>query len=185
MQLQKVSLSGKRFYVQFIEIMTEFGRVIPWLDGLDDLRFATNGAYFREKFLLKMRQEVGGITPYQLVLPDRSRSFLGGLLHFERSPEAFKDTRNIELQEQLTASGANFISCLQVRNTQREHGFGQELVRRSIKSILEKKGPVWGVVSDLNMLNWYRSLGASTPSPLLNRDHLWIVHWKRMGSLRL
>lgn len=65
MRLQQVSLRGRGFAIQFSEIMNEFGRVIPWLDGLEDLRYATNGSYVRDELLRRMRQEEDGVTAYQ------------------------------------------------------------------------------------------------------------------------
>lgn len=177
MQLQPVSLRGRRFLIQYSEIMTEFGRIIPWLDGLDDLRFATNGVWFLEELVRRLGQQDGMVTPYQFVDPDDAQTFVGGILHFDRSPEHLRDPRNAKIAEQLMDSGTSFISCLQVRKPRRGVGVGTHMGHRAINAILKYHGPVWGVVSDPRMTAWYTSLGASLPSPIDNKDGLWIVHW--------
>jgi len=184
MRLQSVGLRGRRFLVQFYEIMREFGRVIPWLDGVEDIRFATNGAYFRDGILRRTRQRDGDITPYQFVESDDGRTFIGGMLHFTHSPERLADARNREVAERLTAEGASFISCLQIRPSLRAAGVGTSMMRRALRAILVDKGAVWGVVSNPHMREWYRSLGARTPSPIENRDGLWIVHWEPRDAAR-
>lgn len=177
MYLTPVSLRGRRFLIQFYEIMAEFGRVIPWLDGLDDIRFATNGEWFVDELKRRLGQQDGHVTPYQFLDPDDARTFAGGIFHFDRSPERFRDTRNARIAEHLIVEGANFISCLQVREPRRHSGVGNAMMERSIKAILNYHGSVWGVVSNPRLLKWYASLDATLQSPLDNRDNLWIVNW--------
>ncbi|MFA4845967.1 MAG: GNAT family N-acetyltransferase [Patescibacteria group bacterium] len=177
MQLQQVSLRGRRFLIQFGEIIREFGGVIPWLDGIENLGYATNGVYFRDQLLRRLGQEEEGVTAYQFVLSGSGRKFLGGLLQFQRTPERFKDSRNNDSVSRLVYRGSTFISCLQVRPTHRGDGVGDELMRRTLKTLLREKGSVWGVVSDPRLLSWYKTLGARILSPLENQDGLWIVHW--------
>lgn len=156
--------------------MTEFGEEIPWLDGLDEMRFATNGEWFVEELLLRLGQRNGRVTPYQFVDVDDARTFVGGILHFDVSPERLRDPRNLELAERL-AENASFISCVQVREIRRGQGAGTLMMRRAIDAILRHHGAVWGVVSNPRHLPWYASLGAELPSPLDNRDNLWIINW--------
>jgi len=163
--------------IQFHEIMAEFGRVIPWLDGMDDMRFATNGEWFSNELLRRLGQSGSRITPYQFVNPDDARSFVGGILRFDMSPERLRDSRNAEIAECLSSSGSSFISCLQVRNPRRRNSVGTDMMRRSLDTILAHHGAVWGVVSNPRLLSWYASLGAELLSPRDNKDDLWIVHW--------
>lgn len=179
MQLQSVSLRGRRFLIQFQEMMTEFGNVIPWLDGLDELRFATNGEWFRDRLLQRLGQRNGVITPYQFVNEGEARIYSGGILLFEQSPETLHDRHNGEIAERLASDGARFISCLQVCTSRRGSGIGNRMMPRAIRAIQAEHGAVWGVVSDPRLLPWYAALGAQTPSPLDNTDGLWIVHWPK------
>ncbi|PIX62029.1 hypothetical protein CO057_04235 [Candidatus Uhrbacteria bacterium CG_4_9_14_0_2_um_filter_41_50] len=174
MGLEKVSLRGRRFSIQFFSIMQEFGGVIPWLDGMDEMRFATDGHWFQDA----MRSRFGGeVTPYQFVADDDASTFVGGILHFDKAPERMRDCQNLALAEYLEAKGVNFISCLQVRDPMQGRGLGSAMTRRAIDVIIKKHGPVWGVVSNPKLLPWYVALGANTPSPPDNRDSLWIVDW--------
>jgi len=50
-------------------------------------------------------------------------------------------------------------------------------MRRALATILDERGSVWGVVSNRDLLPWYRSLGATIKSPIENRDELWVVSW--------
>lgn len=157
--------------------MTEFGHVIPWLDGADGLQYATNGTYFRDQLLRSTGQEDGMITAYQFVDGSDARMFIGGILHFEQIPERFVDHRNIEIAERLTTEGHSFVSCLQVRHPHRGANIGRTMMARALAAMRVEKGRVWGVVSDPRTLEWHRSFGAHTPSPSENKDKLWIVHW--------
>jgi len=183
MYLQRVSLLGRRFAIQFVAIMTEFGQVIPWLDGVPELGFMTNGVRFRDELLHRTRQEDGTIRAYQFVTGDANRTFIGGLLNFDRSPERLLDHRNREIAERLAATGYSYVSCFQVRLPFRSLGTGRRVTIRALQAIIHDQGPVWGVVSDPRMLAWYRSLGAAAPSPPDNRDHLWIVDWSEPPTL--
>lgn len=177
MRLQEVSLQGRRFAIQLGAIATEFGHVIPWLNGTQHLALATNGTYVRDELLRRTRLDEGEVTPYQFVLGDRSREFVGGILTCARSPEQLTDPRNLAIVEELDANHYGFISCLQVHPNRRNNGSGSALMRQVIPVILADRGSVWGVASNPQLLRWYRSLGATTPSPMENRDNLWIVHW--------
>lgn len=177
MQLQSVGLRGRRFTIQFYELMREFGSDIPWLEGLDELGFATNGEWFREELLRRLGQATGDVTPYQFIDNNPGRTYIGGLLHFTQSPEHLRDRHNNAIAERLAGEGASYISCLQVRTPQRGTGVGTEMMRRAIGAILDRHGSVWGVVSDPRLVSWYVSLGAVALSRASNRDDLWIVHW--------
>ncbi|MEK9155586.1 MAG: hypothetical protein AAB839_02965 [Patescibacteria group bacterium] len=177
MRLQRVSLQGRRFAIQLSAIVGEFRNVIPWLEGVQDLASATNGAYVRDELLRRMQLDEEGIVPYQFVLGDRSKAFAGGILAFDRSPERFRDPQNADIAEQLKVQGAGYISCLQVLPGQRGTGTGDALMRRALPVILKERGSVWGVVSNRDLLAWYASLGAQIRSPPENKDHLWIVTW--------
>ncbi len=182
MRLQSVSLRGRRFAIQLGTIMQEFGNVIPWLDGVRGLEWATNGTYVHDEILRRLRLETGDLTPYHFVTRDRSREFHGGILAFARSPERFIDPRNIAATEELDAIGAGYISCLQVLPDHQGHGTGSTLMRRALAVILEERGYVWGVISNQGLLPWYRSLGATVKSPIENRDNLWIVTWTKHNA---
>lgn len=177
MHLQSVGLRGRRFVIQFAETMAEFGGVIPWLDGLNELRFATNGAWFADELQRRLGQRDSIITPYQFTDAKEGRTYIGGILHFSRSPEVFRDARNAQIAEQLNAEGASFISCLHMRQSLRAAGIGGVMMPRAIAAIRLQHAMFWGVVSDRRILPWYASLGALTPSPIENRDQLWIVLW--------
>lgn len=179
MRLQPVSLRGRRFLIQFIELMAEFGSVIPWLDGMDEMRFATNGEWFRDELLRRTGQRDGNVTPYQFVDGDGARTYVGGILLFDQSPEILRDRRNCEIAERLASEGASFISCLQVRETRRSSGVGGKMMTRAVRAIQLRHGAVWGVVSDPLLLPWYAALGAQIPSTPNNKDGLWIVHWPK------
>lgn len=179
MRLQPVSLRGRRFLIQFGEMMAEFGNVIPWLDGMNELRFATNGEWFRDELLRRLGQRDGNVTPYQFVDNGNTGTFVGGILRFDRSPERLLDSRNAEIAELLAANDASFISCLQVRGMRRDVRVGTDMMTRAVAAIRSTHGSAWGVVSDRRLLPWYASLGASTPSPIENKDGLWIVSWSR------
>jgi len=183
MILKSVELGERGFLIQFFEIMHEFGGVIPWLDGMDELRFATNGRFFCEELMRRTGQDDAPIMPFQLVDSDPARTYLGGIIHFPRSPERLVDRRNLAVVERLTHEGASFISCLQVRDVRRGRGIGNTVMTRALRAILRSQGAVWGVVSNPALIPWYRSLGAQVLSPLENRDGLWIVHWKDGGLL--
>lgn len=179
MRLQTVGLRGRRFLIQFYDIINEFGNVIPWLDGMNELRFATNGAWFQDRILHRLGQHNGTITPYQFVEGDGARTYLGGILLFDQSPEHLRDPRNREAAECLAAQGASFISCLQVRQPKRGFGVGRRMMPRAIRAIQAEHGAVWGVVSDPHLVPWYATLGAHALSPIDNKDRLWIVHWSK------
>jgi hypothetical protein len=177
MHLRPVSLRGRRFLIQFYELMAEFGDEIPWLDGMNEMRFATNGEWFRDELLRRLGQRNGDITPYQFVDQDDAGTFVGGILHFEQSPECLRDIRNCEIVEELNSKGASYISCLQVRTPRRGVGAGKQMMRRAIDAILDHHGAVWGVVSDPKLIPLYESLGAERRSPIQNQDDLWVVGW--------
>lgn len=179
MRLQPVSLRGRRFLIQFNEVMSEFGSVIPWLDGMDEMRFATNGEWFRDELLRRTGQREGNVTPYQFVDGNGARTYAGGILLFEKSPETLRDPRNREIEDRLAHEKSSFISCLQVRESRRDAGLGTKLMTRAVAAIRGNHGSTWGVVSDRRLLPWYASLGAQTPSPVENEDRLWIVSWSR------
>jgi GNAT superfamily N-acetyltransferase len=161
----------------------EFGQIIPWLEGLDDLRFVTNGETFRGKLLRQTGQEDGLITPYQFLDSANDQVFAGGVLHFAVSPERLTDPCHIAAVEKLTALGYSFISCLQVRAPFRCRGVGRQMTSRALQAIVREKGPVWGVISDARLIRFYRSLGAYIPSPVQNKDGLWIASFDE-SSLR-
>lgn len=179
MRLQPTSLRGRRFLIQFCAIMREFGSEIPWLDGMDEMRFATNGAWFRKELQRRLGQRDGTITPYQFVDGDDARTFVGGILHFDNHPERLRDPRNSEIVEALAANGVGYISCLQVRDVRRGTGTGTQMMRRAVDAILDRHGAVWGVVSNPRLIPWYQVLGAQLLSPLDNRDGLWVVNWNK------
>ncbi len=179
MRLLAVDLSGRDFLVQYFTIFAEFGGKIPWLDGLDEMRFATNPEWFRDELLRRLGQRDGQLTPYQFVAEDQPRTFQGGILHFDRHPEKFVDRANADVEERLSSQGYGYISCLQVRTPFRSAGVGTETFRRALTAILKAHGSVWGVVSDARLLQWYIKLGASVHSPPSNKDHLWIVSWDK------
>jgi len=177
MRLETVGLTGRRFMIQFSEILREFGDEIPWLHGTRDLRFATNGRVFRDVFLRETEQFGGIVTPYQFVDNDAFGTLVGGVLHFDRSPEHFVDSRNIAIMETLMASGSNYLSCLQVRPYFQNRGIGQQMARRAAEVILRDRGCFWGVISHFELLPFYLNIGARLHSPRENQDNLWIISW--------
>lgn len=177
MRLQPVGLRSRSFLMHFHVILAEFGKVIPWLEGMEELRFATNGEWFSEELLRRTGQHHGRITPYQFIDEDDARTFVGGILHFTVSPEQLSDRRNNAIVEKITEKGASYISCLQVREPRRTLGTGTSMMTRAIDAILRDHGSVWGVVSNHQLLPWYLSLGGKVLSPLENDDDLWVVMW--------
>jgi GNAT superfamily N-acetyltransferase len=179
MQLVTRSLRGRSFLLQFLEIMQEFGHEIPWLEPLRNIHYSTNATYFRDHVLKGLGcKEPEDIVPFQLVTTDPSREYLGGILHFPRTPDRFRDRRNQALLEQLTHERYSFFTCLQVRSVIRGHGYGNEIMRKALKAILAAHGKVLGVASNPDLLSWYASLGAKIRSPRENRDNLWIITWE-------
>lgn len=172
-------LRGRSFHIQFVEILQEFGDVIPWLDPLKNLRYVTNATHFRDVLLKGLKcNDPSDITPLQLLTSDRGNEYIGGIVHFTHSPEHFRDSRNQGIQEQLVSQGCQFISCLQIRGVMRGRGYGQQLMQRSLRSILTTYPKIWGVASDPNLLPWYQSFGGTVLSPLENKDDLWIIVWE-------
>lgn len=53
------------------------------------------------------------------------------------------------------------------------------MMTRAVAAIRKTHGAAWGVVSNPRLLPWYASLGAELPSPVENKDGLWIVTWSR------
>jgi hypothetical protein len=179
MLLVSQSLRSRAFLMQFIEVLQEFGGVIPWLDPLRSLRYITNTAHFRDKFLLSVCcKDESEIKPLQLVSSDRSHEYVGGIIHLAHSPEIFTDSRNQGMSELLAHEGYQFMTCLQVRTDRRNRGHGFDLFSRALRTILENHEKVWGVVSDPKLLSWYSSLGGEIRSPLDNQDCLWILSWE-------
>lgn len=177
MLLRTASLSGRAFALQLGQVMAEFGDVIPWLDSLRGIEFATKGSYVRDRLLLDTGQEEGGITAYQFLDPDDGRTYVGGLLRFARSPERFVDRANCAAMELLAHERASFVSCLQVRDPRRGARVGDVMFGRAIAAMLRQHHGIWGVVSDPRLLPWYQRLGAEIMSSPDNLDDLWIVRW--------
>lgn len=178
MRLVQRSLCGRAFLLQFMQIMEEFGDEIPWLEPLKGISYTTNGAYFRDQFIkgLGLKEEES-VTVFQFVTPDREHQYVGGVIHFAHVPESFRDKGNQKIQSRLLSEGYHFISCLQVRDDQRGKGYGYELMRRALISVLNEHGKVWGVVSNPRLVTWYKSLGANLQSAQCNSDNLWIISW--------
>lgn len=179
MYLVKRDLAGRAFLLQFFQIMEEFGDEIPWLEPLKTIQFSTNGVYFRDQFikLLRLREEQD-ITAFQFITMERGREFIGGFVHFSRSPESFQDRKNSEICEVLNYQGYSFVSCLQIRDCYHGEGLGDLLMKKALPAIIGTHGRVWGVVSRPGLVRWYKSLGATVLSDPQNRDNLWIISWE-------
>lgn len=176
LKLQSVPLFGRNFLMQGFAIEAEFGGVIPWLEGFGELLYVQHIPTFVAR-LQELTQQDAPLTAYQFVTEDTHSDYLGGILHFERHPERFVDTRNVDFAEQLTAAGVSFISCLHVRPPYRGLGIGDPMMRRALSAIHAAHGSVWGVVSDPRLIPWHMSMGAQLLSPVDNRDNLWIMQW--------
>lgn len=177
MRLHTPNIRSRAFLLQFFAIMEEFGHEIPWLDGMGELRFATNADHFCNEIAKRTNQGDKKITPYQFIEDGDARTFVGGMLHFPKSPEVFRDTLNSAASEHLTSAGASFISCLQVRQPHQHHAVGRRMFRRTLDTILQEKGSIWGVISDPRLRTWYQSFNGHIWSPDDNKDNLWIVSW--------
>ncbi len=178
MRLQTVPLDGRSFVPQFFSIMNEFGDEIPWLDGLSEARFLLDGNVFAQQILRNTKQPDNGITPYQFVSDEFPGGlFVGGAVHFKESPERFTNTRLCEAAESLAASGASFISCLQVRPPHRSRGIGGTMFPQALDLLVRERGSFWGVVSDVRVLRWHLSLGAQLLTPMESVDGIWIIYW--------
>lgn len=179
MLLIQRNLTSRTFLLQFNEITTEFGSVIPWLHPLKDVAFSTNSSYFRDRILLGLKcKEENDFTAMQFVSSDTSREYIGGIIRLINSPEKFKDFKNIEVQEKLKHENYNYISCLQIRKVHRNVGKGNALMTKALQVLLLEYKKVWGVVSNENLIPWYISLGATLKSPISNKDKLWIISWE-------
>lgn len=175
MILVRRSLAGRAFSLQFNEIMAEFGNLIPWLRAVRPLKYATNGAYFKQE----LRRSLGceEIVPYQLTTADRSHEFVGGILHFPVSPENFQDRHNKQISATLSNDGAHYITCLQVREVMRGAGHGQDTMERVVRSILKTHPKVWAVCEP-ELVPWYQSFGAQVLNTKENKDNLSIIAWR-------
>lgn len=179
MQLLQRQLRSRTFLLQFKEIIREFGGVIPWLEPVKDIAFATNVNWFRDRLLQGLGCEHADvITPFQLVTADPSREYLGGMMHFSRPPEQLRSGENRGIVERLTAEGAQYISCLQVRDTYRGLGHGAGIMCHALQIIRKRYGTVWGVVSEPRVFHWHVALGAHAhSSPITNTEGLGILSW--------
>ena len=136
MLLKKQIISSRAFLLQFMQIMQEFGAIIPWLKELENICFYTNRAYFERELsrIIGISKEM--IIPYQLLTSGNEREFFGGLIHFTKSPERFKDKQIAKLQAELESVGASYLTCLYVRDVKRGQKTGTEIMRRVIFRIL-------------------------------------------------
>ncbi len=178
MKLVQRSLSGRSFLLQFFQIMEEFGDKIPWLENLKPISYSTNPNYFKDQFLRRLGCDEEEIIPFQFVSDDESREYIGGLLHFPKSPENFLDSSNIEISEELASKGYRYISCLQVRRDLQRHGHGSTASLMALMEIRKTHSEFWGIASKAKTRQYYESLGATTLSPLENKDGLWIMTWQ-------
>ncbi len=178
MLLVRQEIGGRAFLLQFLEVMQEFGHLIPWLCKAESARFVTNGACFKEELCRAIGCAQDNIVPYQLVSSDRAREFVGGVIHFTVSPERFSDPTLASLCRNLSTRGAAYISCLQVRHVKRGvAGHGNEIVLRAINRILQTYPEVWGVCEP-RLVPWYASLGAKILNNGDNAERLAVVAWK-------
>lgn len=183
MILSVEDLRSRSFLIQFYEIIMEFGKEIPWLAPLINIGFSTDSIYFRDQILKKLGCEEEGIMPYQFIAPETGKYFVGGLLHFSKSPENFKSSVNRDIQEKLESEKAAYISCLQIRQPFRFSGNGKELMERTLRVILKEHGKVWGVVAHPELLSMYTGLGARVHSTLHNKDKLAVISWSNQNAL--
>jgi GNAT superfamily N-acetyltransferase len=160
-----------------MEVMGEFGYEIPWLEPLRSIVYSTNSAYFRDRLLQALSIDEEEIVPLQFVTSEKSREYVGGVIHFLHSPENFKDRRNREIEERFAAENYHFMSCLQVREIWRNQGHGREIIKRALRAVLLDYQKIWGVVSDPRLIPWYSALGGKLRSPLENKDGLWLISW--------
>lgn len=178
MLLKKQAVSGRAFLLQFIQIMQEFGVIIPWLKKLKDLPFYTNSAYFEKELYRILDIPEGRIVPYQFLTSGIEKEFFGGCLHFSVSPEKFKDKQLANLQCKLELQGSSFLSCLYVRDIKRGQKIGTEIMQRVIKSILDVYPNIWGVC-ERELIDWYVSLGAIVLNNGDNSEKLALINWRR------
>ena len=175
MRLVKRSLSGRAFAIQFSEILSEFGEIIPWLKPIQSLRYATNGSFFRSE--IESRLGCEDLVPYQFTTHDQSRDFVGGVLHFPVSPEVFSDARNQSIARKLAEEDASYVTCLQVRDVLRGSGHGRQLMERAVNSIPLSHPKVWAVCEP-ELVPWYQSFGARVLNRQDNSDDLIIIAWQ-------
>lgn len=176
--LKPTDLRSRSFLLQHLEVMNEFGEIIPWLEPLKSITYSTNATHFRDRFLEHLGCNEEEIIPYQLTFSNNSREYIGGIWHFPNSPEKFKDKSNNETAEKLNHENYRYISCLQVREPLRKTGHGKQILTSVLNEILNTHGKVWAVVSNPELLPWYTSLGAKIESPTKNSDNLWIISWR-------
>jgi len=178
MKMIQRSLASRVFLLQFLQIMAEFGKKIPWLYQLRNLQWSSNAQYFRDRLLLHFQcSDPSDIVPYQFVSDDPSREYNGGIVYFRKTPEIFIDPVNIEILNDLQARDYHYASCLQVRDDHRIPRHGQEIMKRVINLMRIEHRSFWGVFSDSRLLNWYLRLGARLLNPAPNKDNLYLVAW--------
>ena len=183
--LKPADIRSRSFLLQHMEVMNEFGEIIPWLEPLKSVTYSTNATYFRDRFLEHLGCDEEEVIPYQLTFSDDSKDYIGGIWHFPKSPENFKDRRNHDIAEKLNNEKHRYISCLQVRGPLRGTGHGREIMTGVLNEILNTHGKVWAVISNPELLPWYTSLGAKTHSPKENDDKLWIISWDKVPKLQV
>ena len=180
MRLEQVDLRSRSFLLQFFEVMSEFGNIIPWLEYLKTIKYSTNAEYFRDQVLKLLRcQDEHDILPYQLIGNKPERDFFGSIIHFKKSPERFRDFKNIEIMEGLEQQGYDYITCLQIRGQYRRQGWASVLLNGVMKKIIDQRQSVWAVLSDYNKDLYPYLSGATLRSPENNLDKLWIITWDR------
>lgn len=108
---------------------------------------------------------------------DESREFLGSVIHFKNSPEAFKDSRNQEIHEWLVGDGYHYLSCLQVRPEYRRTGLAGDIMNEVIQGFFERHQKVYAVISAHNRYVYHYLDGTCIRSKRENKDGLWIITW--------
>jgi hypothetical protein len=176
MLLKKQIISSRAFLLQFMQIMQEFGGIIPWLKELENVCFYTNVKYFTRELSRTLGFSKEMIIPYQFLTSGSEREFFGGLLHFTKSPEKFKDKKLAKIKFELELKGASYLTCLHVRDIKRGQKTGTEIMRRIVFRILEAHPCIWGVC-ERDLVEWYVSLGASILNNGDNYDGLAVISW--------
>jgi len=178
MNIVSVDLSDRSFLIQFWEIVQEFGEEIPWLEKISTARYVAGADRFRDRILQGLRlPDESMIEPLQIM--SSGAEYLGGILRFSESPENFTDPFNRSIHHNLSEQGLPFLSCLQIRKDQRDHRYGPTLLNWIVEDTLSKHGNFWAVTSEMRLIHWYESSGATIMSPLVNEDDLWILVWER------
>lgn len=176
MKLNKLELEDRSFLIQFDEIFKEFWGHIPWLDKIKNVKYLTNTDVFSSQLLenLWLNSNVE-INPYILTNDAKWKEYVWSILNFSSSPECFVDKNNEVIRQQLEHEKYAYITCLQIRDIFRYSKYWTELMSKSLEEIVKKFDKFRWVVSNPNLLEYYKGFGLEIVNNMPNKDSLYLV----------